>query len=492
MAWIIQNNHLVNTDAVGVPDTPFHGDSPYTFWRIDPNANEGMPYVGLMIGVPVLNPEPPPEPVQPVYQREYITVHDMRTAQSDFDNHGLCILDPTECRVTEELNGEYSAYLEHPIDEWGKWENLLEMNFLKIRGQLFYIYKVNHTFNGSEGKVKVWARHIFYLLNDRWIYSGTGAAYWVAKTLMQLMYSIAEAKPRETDIIYTYSMDSDLPDRSVLNPVSYIMWGKLKAGMSFTEFIMGSGGFIDKWGYTSNGVSMNGELHRDNFYFSVNQRKEGTKDKAFEIRVGLNLRGITREIDTSQLCTYLTGKDTFGNKYSIATTGSSQTYPHHIVREVVFNYDEANVEQLEKDTKAQFRKYSQPKVTYTVNLYDVRFNPDYQNLTEYPEFKVGNKGYIYDERLNRIIGDNHIELKITKTVIDGITGEVLEVVFGEKKSITRPPQSDSTPLSKEKVEQLVNETQAAARTLGTWNAVYNYTWGELARFTWNQCNGSPT
>ena len=59
MAWIIQSGQLVNTDAVGVPDTPFHGDSPYTFWRIDPNANEGMPYVGLMIGVPVLNPEPP-------------------------------------------------------------------------------------------------------------------------------------------------------------------------------------------------------------------------------------------------------------------------------------------------------------------------------------------------------------------------------------------------------------------------------------------------
>jgi hypothetical protein len=56
MAWIIQSGQLVNTDAVGVPDTPFHGDSPYTFWRIDPNANEGMPYVGLMIGVPVLAP----------------------------------------------------------------------------------------------------------------------------------------------------------------------------------------------------------------------------------------------------------------------------------------------------------------------------------------------------------------------------------------------------------------------------------------------------
>lgn len=54
MAWIIQNNELTNTDFVSLPDRPFHGDSPYTFWRIDPNANEGMPYVGLMIERPLL------------------------------------------------------------------------------------------------------------------------------------------------------------------------------------------------------------------------------------------------------------------------------------------------------------------------------------------------------------------------------------------------------------------------------------------------------
>lgn len=52
--WIIQNDKLTNTDFLSTPDKPFHGDSPYTFWRIDPNANDGMPYVGLMIGVPVL------------------------------------------------------------------------------------------------------------------------------------------------------------------------------------------------------------------------------------------------------------------------------------------------------------------------------------------------------------------------------------------------------------------------------------------------------
>lgn len=56
MAWIIQNSELTNTDFLDLPDEPFHGDSPYTFWRIDPNANEGMPYAPMMIGVPVIAP----------------------------------------------------------------------------------------------------------------------------------------------------------------------------------------------------------------------------------------------------------------------------------------------------------------------------------------------------------------------------------------------------------------------------------------------------
>ena len=59
MAWIMQGDRPVNTGSVAAPGTPFVGDSPYTFWRIDPNANNGRPYQGLMIGVPVLDPTPP-------------------------------------------------------------------------------------------------------------------------------------------------------------------------------------------------------------------------------------------------------------------------------------------------------------------------------------------------------------------------------------------------------------------------------------------------
>lgn len=474
MAWIIQNDELINTDFVNVPDKPFHGDSPYTFWRIDPNANEGMPYVGLMIGVPVLAPEPPPVPVDPVPQKDYITIHDMRTAQNNFNNHGICVLDPTQCKITEQLNGEYSAYLEHPIDDFGKWKYILEFNILKIQGQLFVIYKVNHTFNGSGGSVKAWARHIFYALNDRWIFQGVGAASTNPEWLLNAMYQLSSTKGRVGDVIYNYTNSTDIPASQTLID----NWQKIDSGMTFGEFLLGNGGFCEV---------LDGELYRDNFYFSVNQRKEYTDDNAFEIRVGLNLKGIQREVDTSQFCTYLTGYDNFGNSYSVSLATFS--FPHHIVREATFRYDEANMNQLKADTNALFNQNKKLKVVYDIDLYDVRNNPDYAELTGFPDYTVGNRGYIYDERLERITGSNRLEVRVTKKITDGITGEVLEVQFGDKTSLTHPAYGGSRRLTREQVLQLKRETQAAIKALGTWNEVFNYTWGEIPQFTWNELNG---
>lgn len=61
MAWIMQDNRPVETDSITNPNKAFIDDSPYIMWRINPNANDGRPYQGLMIGVPVLASETAPE-----------------------------------------------------------------------------------------------------------------------------------------------------------------------------------------------------------------------------------------------------------------------------------------------------------------------------------------------------------------------------------------------------------------------------------------------
>jgi len=69
---------------------------------------------------------------------DYVSVYKAR--ETKFNNNGLRILCPTECTISEELNGAYELTLTHPIDDLGNWEFLVEMNIIKAQGQLFRLY----------------------------------------------------------------------------------------------------------------------------------------------------------------------------------------------------------------------------------------------------------------------------------------------------------------------------------------------------------------
>ena len=51
-SWIMQNGTLTNTDFINIPADPFHGDAPFTFWRIRSGVNNDMPYSPFMINIP--------------------------------------------------------------------------------------------------------------------------------------------------------------------------------------------------------------------------------------------------------------------------------------------------------------------------------------------------------------------------------------------------------------------------------------------------------
>ena len=46
--------------------------------------------------------------------------------ESSFSGNGVCLLDPTVCNVSETAGGSYELYIEHPIDEHGKYNLILE------------------------------------------------------------------------------------------------------------------------------------------------------------------------------------------------------------------------------------------------------------------------------------------------------------------------------------------------------------------------------
>ena len=50
---------------------------------------------------------------------------------TDFSTNGLGALAPTECTVSETLNGRWEIRLEHPYDAWGKWQRLAQGRILR-------------------------------------------------------------------------------------------------------------------------------------------------------------------------------------------------------------------------------------------------------------------------------------------------------------------------------------------------------------------------
>jgi hypothetical protein len=382
------------------------------------------------------------QPSPPVKQNEYICIFDYHTKQNEFDTHGLGILCPTSCKITEELNGNYELNMEHPIDPEGRWEWIQENNIIKALGQLFTIKYVQTTFRGSVGKIKVKAVHIFYQLNDWWIRRG---AHLIGANVQQLMASAASFTEKHIEpgfTSYTFHFVSDVESPSTA--ISYSKWADLESGMTPNEFLLGNDGIISHCG---------GELYRDNFNFSINQRKENTKDNAFEIRIGKNLKGIDRIVDLSSMVTYFQGYDNWGNWFAISWDYNISHFnvPHHITRSKNYNYtfddtyfqtvsfQEQAAELLASDVTREFKANCSPVISYTVDIEEVKTNPDYADLSGFSEYVVGNTGYIYDDRLHERIG-----LKITRTVTDAITGKVETVIFGDKRSLVSHGNYNST------------------------------------------------
>lgn len=51
--------------------------------------------------------------------------------ETAFTDNGICVLDPSVCNVSEEAGGSYELYMEHPFDENGKYEMIMENMLIK-------------------------------------------------------------------------------------------------------------------------------------------------------------------------------------------------------------------------------------------------------------------------------------------------------------------------------------------------------------------------
>ena len=237
-----------------------------------------------------------------------ITIYESK--ETNFKHNGLGILRPSSCVIYEELNGEYSLTLKHPVDPYDKWKLLEQDRIIKANKQLFRIYKLTKSLSGNE--IEIYAMHIFYDLSKNFI----DDVNIVDKTGKQALNQILTNTAYESN----FTCDSD---------ITTIKSARL-VRKNVTSALIGDdeNSFLNYWG---------GELKRDNFNFEINTVIG--ENKGMKISYGKNLTGLTATFDMSNVATRLIPKAFDGITLPELYVDSDyiNNYSHPIIREVDFS-----------------------------------------------------------------------------------------------------------------------------------------------------------
>ena len=470
-AWKLKSKSEIYAEQIpykeGFAEMPLIDDVPGSAWVLD--KENDVPYKKAFPTMYDYLYEVP----KPIYQPPYVCAYDMHHAQDGFDTNGMCILCPSLCEITEELNGEYELTLEHPFDKEGRWKSLLELNIIKANGQLFRIYSKNTKMASDGSKLRtVQARHIFYDLNDKLLLdvrpeNKDGLAY-----LKWIMDRIYDDNPDGYYPEYKFIYDSDITDTST---AYYI-------GTSVTGALLGEDNcFVNRLG---------GEIHRDNFYFSINKQKETAKADSFSIKYGVDMIEIEENIDYSEMMTSLIAKDNFGNKWEVYYTETMRLH-HPVTRSVTFDYETENKAVFQHDAEEYFRMYCQPSINYKVTFANLKNSELYKDFIGLQECNVGDTGLIYCEEL----GISTTQ-KIVRKTIDVLTQSTVEVELGNlSSSLTRRDKFGGTIRINNSSDKAAAAAKEEARkailaSLKTWEDGLVYTY-ESVKGTWEEAYKEP-
>lgn len=332
-----------------------------------------------------------------------ICVYDKHTPQGGFDNCGLRILNPVSAYIHEELNGLYSYEVSCPmVSDDDSWHFLKPYNILKSStGQLFAIYKTVTATSGGVPTITAYANHIWYYLADMCVVNAGDfrELYW---TMSDLFWPCERNQYREQPFTGGPTLFS-----GGAGLTSYDFW---EGGRNFKTDI---GGFrrykfkkcslayailgapdsvVNLWG---------GYIHRDNFKFSIMQRKEGTDDNAFELIYGLNCTEVKHTKDYSKSITEHWGWDQFGHRAGISVEPDAGTFPHQVITAAEYSVDEMWENRLEDNdgisqyVERHFWDNVGPADTYEVNYVDMhKTSSDDTGWDALRYLKVGDSGYV--------------------------------------------------------------------------------------------------
>lgn len=399
-------------------------------------------------------------------QKDYITVHDYTTPQDGFNDNGLAILIPSAATITEELNGTYELYLEHPFDDEGRWRFLEVDNIIKAEGQLFRIKtrKTKMTQNGQKVRA-VQCLHIWYDLADKSLFdfvANEWSAYWVTAHMytdldkMKMpnpnasIYDFTHNDEHPDDIAwykphtYTFAWSTNMnanPDPSCennglgyvsikgCNPVNALIGTECSIGNIYTKYI--------------DGEETHPELHRDNFRYSFNWGKEGAVKNAFSITHTVDMIDIEETFDVNNYYTHMYAKDNFGGEFRARIDVKDlrekgvRVPPHPKIKVVEFQYNEDEYIwgsgavnsrlRFNQDCQRYFRSISQPKLTLKCNYAELSDLDLYKDYIAAKHCNVGDSGRV----LAPEFGVDQI-MKVIKKKHDLLDSKKVELTFGSK------------------------------------------------------------
>lgn len=197
---------------------------------------------------------------------------------NDFSTNGIKVLQPVECTVTEQINGDYSLQLTMPKDDAVVQSEMIIKVPTPKGDQLFRVYKPKADVLDNN---VYQARHIFYDMLDDFIEdsrpSGTGAAA-INAILSGTAFTGTSDIATQNSAVY-----------QLMNPIKALLGGDSNDNNAF----------LNRWG---------GEIERDNFTVRMNQHVGA--DRGVTIRYRKNLTGLKVETDISSVVTriYPTGR----------------------------------------------------------------------------------------------------------------------------------------------------------------------------------------
>lgn len=341
-----------------------------------------------------------------------IMIYDMHTPQADLiSKNGVAIICPSVADITENLNGEYSLYIEHPLDNDGKWKAIAPFSIIKADGQLF---RVKNGYTTDHNKVTLKAPHITYELGDDAIIPAATLQAQNASTTLNYLYQ-QYVDSRSDDPQFTYYDFSFVSYVHTAQEETF----KIREGTLANQI----------WGDNEETVvaHFGGYVKRNNFQITL-EGAPVTISNRFIFKYGLNLTGIKRTIDYTDFCNRLTVTDQYGHENSWAySTPIGFAIPHEIRKKVKINTPRDDVNLFNSIGVALFSSMYKPSITYEIDIEDIQHNEQYADINFYT-LKCGDYVRVEDEILN--IYEDHV--RVISTVKDCLTGKLKSVVLGNK------------------------------------------------------------